>query len=162
MWALFIKFFIAKFALNFYEFAFKYDCKYCSAKFTWIHENSLLNIYVTIIVSIVHQIDFHLDEKFVLFQFVDALIRVIKISWNILNFSLVCRCPYSSQFFAAIISQVCRFRYVAPKILTFMLMRLFRIYNTYSWVFSFYFIWNIFFKNSKVHFTEIEVDLISR
>ena len=35
---------------------------------------------VFIIVSIVHEIDFHLDEKFVLFQFVDTLIRVIKIS----------------------------------------------------------------------------------
>ena len=33
-----------------------------------IHENSLL-IYVSIIVSIVHEINFHFGEKFVLFQF---------------------------------------------------------------------------------------------
>ena len=47
-------------------------------------------------------------------KFVDTIIRVIKISWNISNLPLVWCHHYSSQFFAAIIGQVCRHRYVAP------------------------------------------------
>ena len=38
-----------------------------------------------------------------------------EISWN---FPLVCRYPCSSQFFASCIGQVCRFRYVAPFIIS--------------------------------------------
>ena len=50
----------------------------------------------------------------ILYEFVDAGIGVIKSAEISQNFPLVCRCQYSSEFFATSIGQVCRCQYVAP------------------------------------------------
>ena len=63
----------------------------------------------------------------ILYEFVAAGIGVIKTAEKSQNFPLVCRCQYSSEFFATSIGQVCRCRYV-PIAQSFTIANLLTIY----------------------------------
>ena len=59
-------------------------------------------------------------DKSETYEFVAVGIGVIKSAEISQNSPLVCRCQYSSEFFATSIGQVCRCRYVAPELVATM------------------------------------------